>query len=309
LEKTATQWNQLSFSAHLSVFLALLMGGAFFLSQSSIVHAASFDPSPPPTVSAPYAYLFDLRHHKELLAKAATTETEIASTTKIMTALLVIESGKLNRPITIKQAYIDYVNENDASNAGLQVNDRLTVKQLLYALMLPSGCDAAYALADVLGNGVPNFVAKMNREVAKLHLSQTYYVNADGLHNPDSQGKYGYSTAADLARLTRYAMRQPLFRQVVNTQTYSVPATSAHHAYTWTNTNELLSTYQEAIGVKTGTTSWAGYCLVFAAKRNREILLGVVLASTSSDQRYADATALLNWGFSLTADTQIPQAA
>lgn len=201
------------------------MGVTFLLSQSRLVHAASFDASPPPTVSAPYAYLFDLTHYKGLLAKAATTQTEIASTTKIMTALVVIESGKLNQPITIKQAYIDYVKKNDAGNAALQVNDRLTVKQLLYALMLPSGCDAAYALADQLGNGVPNFVAKMNREAAKLHLSQTYYVNADGLHYPDRQGKYGYSTASDLARLTRYALRQPLFRQVVNTATYWVPAT------------------------------------------------------------------------------------
>lgn len=226
-----------------------------------------------------------------------------------MTALVVIESGKLNQPITIKQAYIDYVKKNDAGNAALQVNDRLTVKQLLYALMLPSGCDAAYALADQLGNGVPNFVAKMNREAAKLHLSQTYYVNADGLHYPDRQGKYGYSTASDLARLTRYALRQPLFRQVVNTATYWVPATSAHHAYTWTNTNALLSTYPGAIGVKTGTTLWAGDCLVFAARRNGETLLGVVLASTSSHQRYVDARALLNWGFSLTSATQLPQAA
>jgi D-alanyl-D-alanine carboxypeptidase (penicillin-binding protein 5/6) len=146
----------------------------------------------------------------------------------------------------------------------------------------------------------------MNREAAKLKLSRTYYVNADGLHNPDSQGKYGYSTASDLARLTSYAMGLPLFRQVVRTVSYSIPATSVHHAYTWTNTNELLSTYQGAIGVKTGTTPQAGYCLVFAAKRNGETLLGVVLASASSDQRFVDATALLNWGFSLTSGTTLP---
>ena len=289
------------FFAKIIVILFLFV--ILFFAQSATVHATRSTVSPP-TVSAPYAELFDLTHHRQLMAKAATTETEIASTTKIMTALLVIEEGDLNRSITIKQAYIDYVIENNATNAGLLVNDRLTVRELLYALMLPSGCDAAYALADALGSGVSDFVERMNEEAAKLGLSHTYYVNADGLHNPDSQGQYGYSTVADLTRLTRYALQLPLFRQVIGTETHSLTATAAHHAYTWTNTNKLLGTYPGAIGVKTGTTPWAGYCLVFAAKRNGETLLGVVLSSTSTDQRFADATALLDWGFSLTSQSQ-----
>jgi D-alanyl-D-alanine carboxypeptidase (penicillin-binding protein 5/6) len=256
-------------------------------------------------VSAPYAELIDLTTHHLLTAKSTTTETKIASTTKIMTALLVIQSGQLNRQVLIKQSYIDYVIANDASNAGLVVGDRLTVSQLLYAMMLPSGCDAAYALADVLGNGhtsgVANFVAEMNQEAKQLGLTHTYYVNADGLDNPDSHGHYAYSTAADLVKLTSYALSNPLFRQVVGTATYSLPATATHQAYTWTNTNHLLTTYQGAIGVKTGTTPQAGYCLVFAATRNGHTLLGVVLDSTSNDQRYQDTTALLNWGFSIVA--------
>jgi D-alanyl-D-alanine carboxypeptidase (penicillin-binding protein 5/6) len=102
-------------------------------------------------------------------------------------------------------------------------------------------------------------------------------------------------------KLTSYALSNPLFRQVVGTATYSLPATTTHQAYTWTNTNRLLTTYQGAIGVKTGTTPQAGYCLVFAATRNGHTLLGVVLDSTSNDQRYQDTTALLNWGFSIVA--------
>src|SRR5205085_12359091 len=137
-----------------------------FLTQSATVHAARSTASPP-IVSAPYAELFDLTHHRQLMAKAADTETEIASTTKIMTALLVIEGGDLNRSITIKQSYVDYVIESNATNAGLLADDRLTVRQLLYALMLPSGCDAAYALADALGSGVSNFVARMNEEASE----------------------------------------------------------------------------------------------------------------------------------------------
>jgi len=279
----------------------------FLLAQGGSVHASTRSMAPPPRVSAHYAELFDFTHQQQLMAKAATTEAEIASTTKIMTALLVIEAGKLDRSITIKQAYIDYVNENNASNAGLLVNDHLTARQLLYAMLLASGSDAAFALADVLGPGVPHFVEQMNAEALALGLSHTYYVNIDGLHNPDNQGRYGYSTAADLARLTAYALQRLLFRQIVSTQTHTLIATTAHHAYTWTNTNELLETYPGTIGVKTGTTLSAGYCLVFAATHDGETLLGVILASTSSEQRYADATALLNWGFKYISMMQIAQ--
>ncbi|WP_165422838.1 D-alanyl-D-alanine carboxypeptidase family protein [Ktedonosporobacter rubrisoli] len=284
----------------LSILLALLVVITWSVFQQGTAYAASRDTlSSPPAVSAPYAALYDLTYHTSLMTKAATTETEIASTTKIMTALLVLQSYRLDHKVTITQDVINYVNENNASNAGLLVNDKLTVKQLLYAMLLPSGCDAAYAMAVSLKGSLDKFVAEMNQEAELLGLTQTYYTTVDGLHNPDSKGRYGYSTAADLIQLTTYAMQFPLFRQLVGTQTYSLPATSEHHAYTWTNTNHLLGTYPGAIGVKTGTTPWAGYCLVFAAVRNGETLLGVVLSSTSSQQRYTDSTALLNWGFSL----------
>lgn len=291
-------------SLFLSLLIALLLVGTFALFPQRVAHAASQSTSAPPKVNAPYAELYDLTHNATLTSTGATTETEVASTTKIMTALLVINSGKLNSVVTITQADIDYVYVNGASSAGLVVNDRLTVQQLLSAMMLPSGCDAAFALAGFLAGNAPNFIARMNAEAAQLGLKQTYYTTVDGLHNPDSQGHFGYSTASDLIHLTSVAMQLPLFRQVVATQTDTLPVTSQHHAYTWSNTNELLGTYPGILGVKTGTTPWAGYCLVFAATRNGVTLLGVVLSSPSDQQRYSDATALLNWGFSLSSTAQ-----
>jgi D-alanyl-D-alanine carboxypeptidase (penicillin-binding protein 5/6) len=298
--KNAIHTRGTRWSVH--ILIALLLASFLLLAQNRPVLAATTS-STPPDISALHAQLVDLTTHQQLMTKDPTTETEIASTTKIMTALLVIESGKLNQSVTVLQKYIDYIIDNDASNAGLLVGDTLTVNQLLYALLLPSGCDAAFALAETVGGSFDGFIAKMNQRAQQLGLTQTYYTTPDGLHNPDSAGTFGYSTAADLSKLTAYALQYPLFRQVVGTLNYSVAATTTNHAYTWTNTNRLLTTYAGAIGVKTGTTPWAGYVLVFAATRQGHTLLGVIIDSTSNDQRYADATALLDWGFSTVTGT------
>jgi D-alanyl-D-alanine carboxypeptidase (penicillin-binding protein 5/6) len=324
-----TQRKHFPSAMRFSIGLVMLfLCGIFFLAQQGgTVSATAARGKPlPPTISAPFAQLSEIsllnptnpKFSHSLMGKAATTQTKIASTTKIMTALLVLEKGAsdpgiLDRSLTINQDDVEHVIENDASNAGLQVNDHLTVKQLLYALMLPSGCDAAFALASDLGPGEPNFVNQMNAEGKRLGLSDTHYSTADGLDNPDSQGQLGHSNAADLTRLTTVALQFPLFRQIVGTARYLVAPTAVNHAYTWTNTNQLLSggthAYPGATGVKTGTTPEAGFCLVFTATRHGKTLLGVVLSSTSDEQRYADATAMLDWGFSLSASAQRSQAA
>lgn len=287
LRRRCVRWS-------ISVFGAVLLASILLLTQSSAALASVAVPE----ISAKYASLVDLTTMEQLMEKEPDTITEIASATKIMTALLVLESGKLHRSVTIKQEYVDYIIENGASSAGLQVGDTLSVKQLLYALMLPSGCDAAFALADVIGGDFQHFVQKMNHKAQKLGLTNTYYTTPDGLHNPDSQGNYGYSTATDLLKLTAHAMRNPLFLQMVGTATYTVGVKPTNHAYTWTNTNRLLNSYEGVIGVKTGTTAQAGYVLVFAAVREGRTLLGVILSSASNDLRYQDATVLLDWGFS-----------
>jgi D-alanyl-D-alanine carboxypeptidase (penicillin-binding protein 5/6) len=177
----------------------------------------------------------------------------------------------------------------------------LTVKDLLYALLLPSGADAGHVLADQLFDEVPNFVKAMNQEARELGLKHPYFVTPDGRHLPDAHGKFTHSTAREMAQISEVAMREPLFRWIVATVTFSVAATHKHHAYTWTNTNKLLTTYQGAIGIKTGTTEQAGPCVIAEARRHGHTLLVVVFHSSTADQRFVDAAALLDFGFQVEA--------
>jgi len=252
---------------------------------------------PLPKISAQAAYLLDMDTSNVLANVHGTTPLPMASTTKIMTALIAIQTADLNQLITVKQDAQDEYQMHNGSNAGLTVGEQLTLKDLLYALLVPSGDDAAIAIADGLGGTTENFVQRMNLFTYHLRLFQTHYADPDGLnwHNsPDH-----YTTAADLTRLGRYAMSIPLFAQIVQTQTYSISATAQHRAHIWKTSNTLLATYQGMIGIKTGHTDAAGYCLVFAALRNGHHLIGTVLGSPSDAQRSQDVRALLNWGFGL----------
>jgi D-alanyl-D-alanine carboxypeptidase (penicillin-binding protein 5/6) len=264
----------------------------------------------PPPVQAKAAYLLDADTGHVLVNINGNMPTQMASTTKIMTALIAIQTGNLDQLVTIHQDAYDEVWLHDGSSAGLVVGDQLPLKDLLYGLMLPSGDDAAIAIADALG-GVPAFVQRMNLFAYRLHLFQTHFLNPDGL-NYDDQGlpiSDHYSTAADLTSLARYAMSVPLFAQIVQTQHFVLPPTSLHHGYTWDNIDTLLRTYQGATGVKTGFTPQAGYCLVFSATRNSHSLVGAVLDSASATSRFSDATTLLNWGFALPLLPPSPPAA
>jgi serine-type D-Ala-D-Ala carboxypeptidase (penicillin-binding protein 5/6) len=219
-----------------------------------------------------------------------------------MTAYVVIEAGGLNRVITVPEGIVAYDKKYDASTAGLVPGERLTALQLLYAMMLPSGCDAAYTLATAYGPGFSAFVAKMNAAAKKLGLSKTHFSDPSGLPNP---GQYTtYSTVRDLISLGRDAMTLAVFRQVVATRSYRVTAGAGHRAHTWKNLNQLLTSYSGAIGIKTGFTAAAGECLLFEARRGAATLIGAVLHSASSESPsdqaapVRDATAMLNWGFS-----------
>jgi D-alanyl-D-alanine carboxypeptidase len=220
----------------------------------------------------------------------------MASTTKIMTALIAIQSGNLDQPVTVTQAELNQV-PADASSAYLVTGETLTLKQLLYGLMLPSGDDAALVIANAVGGNTDHFVALMNLFAEHLHLFQTHYDNPHGLNLAGDQNHY--TSASDLVRLTEYAMRIPLFAQIVHTQMYNLPTTAQHMAHQWANTNVLLSTYPGTIGVKTGSTDAAGFCLVFEATRAGHHLVGVVLNDPTEAQRNKDAATLLNWGFAL----------
>ena len=233
-----------------------------------------------------------------LWSRDLNTELPIASITKVMTALVVIKAGDLNRRITVPAAVVGYVEEHDASSAGLRPGDTLTAAQLLEGLLLPSGADAAYTLAEAYGPGLVSFVAKMNDTARQLGLTRTHFSNFDGLPYPT--GYSTYSTAANLLKLGRVAMTLAVFRSIVDRRSYRIASGSGHHAYLWQNLNPLLGVYRGAIGIKTGYTPAAGHCLLFEATRGSRSFIGVNLDSpgVGTTVNGADATQMLNWAFS-----------
>jgi serine-type D-Ala-D-Ala carboxypeptidase (penicillin-binding protein 5/6) len=256
----------------------------------------------PAGVQAPWAEVANAATGADLWSRSSVSERPMGSVTKVMTAYVVIEAGDLNRVITVPEGIVAYDKKFDASTAGLVPGEKLTALQLLYAMMLPSGCDAAYTLATAYGPGFTAFVAKMNATAKKLGLSKTHFSDPSGLPNP---GQYtNYSTVRDLISLGRDAMKLAVFRQVVATRSYHVAAGAGHRAHTWKNLNQLLTSYSGAIGIKTGFTAAAGECLLFEARRGAATLIGAVLHSASSESPsdqaapVRDATAMLNWGFS-----------
>ncbi|MBO8197756.1 D-alanyl-D-alanine carboxypeptidase [Streptomyces smyrnaeus] len=276
---------------------AVAVGGTLLVGTPLVAKAVTSG-DPAPTVTAKGATLVDAGSGDSLYGKDADKPRPMASTAKIMAATVVLDTENLDldRKVTVRQQYRDYVTEHHASTADLQTGDRVTVRQLLYASLLPSGADAAYALADTFGTGatraqrVKSFVGKMNATARRLHLDKTTFGTFDGTHDDSS-------TPVELAKLTRHALHNDTFRKVVGTEKYKGDAPAANgrtRTYTWTNTNQLLGAYDGAIGIKTGTTDEAGKCLVFAATRDGKTLVGTVL---NSKDRYQDAAKLLDHGF------------
>ncbi|MEV6120341.1 D-alanyl-D-alanine carboxypeptidase [Streptomyces sp. SID8352] len=257
-----------------------------------------------PSIAAKGGFVMNDANGKGLYSKAADTRRSTGSTTKIMTAKVVLAQKNLNldAKVTIQMAYSDYIVKNNASSARLIVGDKVTVRQLLYGLMLPSGCDAAYALADKFGTGstraarVKSFIGKMNTTAKSLGMKNTSFDSFDGI----GKGK-NYSTPRDLTKLAGSAMKNSTFRTIVKTKKYTAKTITktggTRTMAPWTNTNTLLGSYSGAIGVKTGSGPEAGYCLVFAATRKGRTVIGTVLASTSSTQRTKDAAKLMDYGF------------
>lgn len=268
------------------------------------VSAAAVRAPAAPSIAAKGGFVMNNATGRSLYTKAADTKRSTGSTTKIMTAKVVLSQPKLNldAKVTIQMAYSDYIVSKNASSARLIVGDQVTVRQLLYGLMLPSGCDAAYALADKFGSGktraarVKSFIGKMNATAKSLGLKNTHFDSFDGIGN----GK-NYSTPRDLTKLASNAMKNSTFRTIVKTKKYTAKTRTkkggTRTMAPWTNTNTLLGSYSGAIGVKTGSGPEAKYCLVFAATRKGKTVIGTVLASSSATQRATDAKKLMDYGF------------
>jgi len=257
------------------------------------------DTGAPSGVQAKAAVLADASTGTVLWSRNLNTELPMGSITKVMTALVVLRAGNLNREIRVPSAVIGYVAKYGAASAGLHPGDVLTAQELLEALLLPSGCDAAYTLAAAYGPGIPAFLAKMNATARQLGMLHTHFTSPDGLPYPTEYSTY--STPADLLTLATAAMKYPVFRSIVAQSFYQLRKGPGHHAYWWNNDNDLIGTYQGATGIKTGYTNAALQCLLFSASRGGLSLIGVVLGSPATGPASAaDAAAkALNWGFSL----------
>ncbi len=255
--------------------------------------------SAPGGVKAKGAVLADAVTGQVLWGRAAGTERPMASVTKVMTALLVLESGHLGQEVQVPQAAFSYAWKYGGETAALHPGDVLTVGELLDALLVPSGADAAYTLANAYGPGMDAFVARMNATAARMGMTHTHFTSPDGLPYPTETSTY--STPSDLLRLGLAAMRYPVFRSIVGQRFYQLRKGPGHHAYWWDNTNDLIGSYQGAAGIKTGYTDDAGHCLLFEATRNGRTLIGAVLDSPATGPAAGsqDAARMLNWGFGL----------
>ncbi|MET9833457.1 serine hydrolase [Streptomyces sp. NPDC006385] len=257
-----------------------------------------------PSINAKGGFLMNSANGKTLFTKAADTKRLTASTTKIMTAKVVLSQSNLNldTKVTIRKEVSDYmVAKGYPSTARLIVGDKVTVRQLLYGMMLPSGCDAAMTLADKFGSGttvnarVKSFIGKMNTMAKSLGMTNTRFDSFDGISNGSN-----YSTPRDLTKLARSAMKSSTFKTVVKTKAYTAKTItktgSIRTMATWKNTNTLLG-WNGTLGIKTGSGTEAKYCLVFAATLNGESVMGTVMTASSEANRTTDVKKLINYGY------------
>ena len=232
-----------------------------------------------------HAVLLDASHGEVLYNMKANERAYPASTTKVMTALLVVEAIQTGQfsPETVVIVNGTAVQDIPSSyvTSGFKAGEEITVEELLYCLMLPSSCDAANVLAEAVDGSIEDFVAHMNRRASELGCQGTHFTNTYGRHNEEH-----YSTAYDLSLIMQAALEYDLFRTIIKTAAHTVPATNMSEERYFFNTNGLISNnwysgyvYDKCIGGKTGNTDEAGRCLVAAAEDGDELLISVVLGS------------------------------
>jgi len=245
-----------------------------------------------PRIHAVAAVLEDLGTGQVLYGLRPDAPRAIASTTKIMTAYLVLQREQPGRVVTVGPDAASLGAENvGLLKLGLGLGEKLSVRGLLYALLLQSSNDGAVALADAVSGTTDRFVALMNRTARQIGLTRTRFYSPNGLDDR------GYSTARSLAGVTRLAERIPEFAKIVRTRYRTIPAPAGRQPRTVQNRNVLLWLYPGAIGVKTGYTAKAGFCLVAAASSGGQRLVAVVLGEPSDESSFDDAATLLDYGF------------
>ena len=243
------------------------------------------------SVSAKAAVLINGENGEIVFSKNSDKKLPMASTTKIMTALLLCEYGNLEREVTVTAEMLRV----EGSSMGLLAGDKVTLHDLLYGLMLASGNDAANVIAFTVGGSINGFVDMMNAKARELELTSTHFETPSGL-----DGDSHYTTAYELALLTKYAMQNEEFCKAVASKTATLNYGNPPYRRTLTNHNKLLKMYDGVVGVKTGFTKKSGRCLVSAAKRDGKFLIAVTLNAPNDWQ---DHKTMLQYGFSAIKQT------
>ena len=269
-----------------SIFLVILF---VFSNQLLAVDTSSAKQPDIPTINSKSAIVLDRNSGMVLIGKDENEKRKMASTTKIMTCIVVLENStleSLNTIVTVSSKSAG----TGGSRLGLHKNDKVSVINLLYGLMLCSGNDAAVALAEHVGGSIQGFADLMNKRAIDLGLSSTHFVTPHGLDNDDH-----YTTAYELAVLTNYALKNETFRKIVSTQSKTIMINN--YSKTLTNTNELLGYLDGVYGVKTGFTNGANRCLVTAIKRNNMDIICIVLGADTKKDRTQDSIKLIEYVF------------
>ncbi|OGV95792.1 hypothetical protein A2W24_03960 [Microgenomates group bacterium RBG_16_45_19] len=257
------------------------------LSQSSptaVPQPQTLNPAPEPVLTAQAIYLFDPDSGTVLLAKNPHLRLPPASITKIMTAIVALKSYALDEPVLIKDA-----DRSVGQTANLTAGETMSVANLLKAMLINSGNDAAVALAQHHPQGYAYFVDQMNQEALNLGLMNTHFTNVSGIDEPNH-----YSSAYDLAKLGYMAIQNEMIKDIVQTQLTSVTDTSGLITHPLTNLNQLLTTVPGVLGIKTGWTQTAGECLLTYVKRDGYPLIITLLGSRD---RFAETETLIDWAY------------
>jgi D-alanyl-D-alanine carboxypeptidase (penicillin-binding protein 5/6) len=240
-----------------------------------------------PRTAAPVVLLADLKSKRVLIGREPNKHHAIGSITKLMTSLLAVRHLKMSHVVTISKRAASV----GGSSMYLVAGDRVPVLSLLYGMLLPSGNDAAEAVAETISGNDKSFATLMNAQAKRFGLRCSHFVTPNGL---DAHGEY--SCASDVLKLSLLALSNPLIAKIIKTPSTAVPGATPGLSYSLLSTNELLTTYPGTIGVKTGTTDQAGSSISAAVKHGGHILVAVVLGSTEW-QRYPDAESVLHYGF------------
>ena len=239
-----------------------------------------------PVINSRSAVLYERTTGRVLFGKNENEKRKMASTTKIITAIIVIENSNLNEIVEVSKK----ASSTGGSRLGLTYNCKITVNDLLYGLLLCSGNDCAVALAEQVSGTVDNFATLMNKKANELGLDNTHFVTPHGLDADEH-----YTTALEMAKLTDYALNNEIFRNIVGTKTYTV--TINNYTKKISNTNELLGCLNGVYGVKTGFTNGANRCLVTATKRDNLDVICVVLGADTKKDRTKDSINLIEYAF------------